>query len=276
VAVNDGKFVTQSGTTLTLYSADAKELNKLLLPPPPNDFVGWQTHPSPTGKSVLFMTNDYMATSPKMWLWVDTNSLEILRSWKDIVSGWIGISDSTVTMTACLLSEYHCEPNVEVRGLATEWKTIAPIEKQSHWGLSPEFVNQNTIFLSGHPWKLLQSDGKVVLTENAPFEGSIAVPSADGQRFVVPFFQSKGGVASLDIGAHGELKAISVYDAPFHQRSFKLNVTGSKIEDRGTQMVLSPSGSLLAILCDESVYLFQLPPTPASPQSSPANGAAHR
>lgn len=91
--------------------------------------------------------------------------------------------------------------------------------------------------------KLLQTDGKVVFTESAPFEASMAILSAGGQRFVVPFFQPNGGVAALDIGAHGELKTISVYDAPFHERSYKLGMIGPTIKDQGTQLALSPDVS---------------------------------
>ena len=135
-------------------------------------------------------------------------------------------------------------------------------------GQFPQFVNEGTVFLSGHPWELVRTDGKIVFTESAPFEGSTAIPAAGGQRFVVPFFQSKGGVAALDISAHGELKTISIYDAPFHERSYKLGVTGPKIKDQGTQLALSPDGSKLAILYDESVYLFQLPAASSTRSSS--------
>jgi hypothetical protein len=263
VATNEGTFVTQRGTTLTLYSSDAKELGKLSLPPLPEDVGGWRAHPSPTGNSILFSTGDLMATSAKPWIWVDGKDLRIARSWKEVQSGPMEISDSAIAMTACYYWQYHCGPVVAIRGLATEWKTIAAVEKQFQWG-GVRFVNDDTLFLSGTPWKLLQSDGKVILSEDAPFEGGTAVVSAGGKRFVVPFFKSKGGFAALDIGAHGELNTISVYDAPFRERSYLLAVKGPKIKSASdksvAQLALSPDGSKLAILYEESVYLFQLPP----------------
>jgi len=273
VAANDGKFVTQTGTTLALHSSDAKELKKLSLPPPPNEFVGWQSHSSPTGKSVLFETNDLKTTSPQSWIWVDTNTLQVLRSEREVQSGGVGISDNTIAMTACTIWFYHCEPSVEVKGLTTEWKTITPIDKRSPWG-GVQFVNENMLFLSGEPWRLLQTDSKVILTGTAPFEGSTAIVSAGGQRFVVPFFKLTGRVEALDIGGHGELKTISIYDAPFHERSYQFEVKGPKIRsfsDRSlAQLALSPDGSKLAILYDESVYLFQLPPPPPTPTAPPS------
>jgi hypothetical protein len=192
-----------------------------------------------------------------------------------VQSGEVAISDKTISMIACSFYPCRCNPNVEVRGFATEWKTVAANEGRPQ--SSPRFLNEDTIFLSGHPWKLLQTDGKVILTENAPFEGSTAISSSSGQRFVVPFFQSKGGVAALDISAHGELKTLSVYDAPFHERSYRLEVKGPKIKELA-QLALSPDGSKLAILYDELVYLFQLPPPPPTPTAPPskADGASHR
>jgi hypothetical protein len=266
VAANDGSFVTQRGDILTHYSLDARERSKLSLPPVQEEQWGWSWHAqaSPTGRNILFVSPNQTTTSATPWIWVDSNSLQIAYSWKGVRSGWVGISDNTIAMSACSFWIYHCDPNVEIRGLTTEWKTIAPIEKRSQ--PIPQFVNEDTIFLSGHPWRLLQTDGKVILTENAPFEGDTAISSAGGQRFVVPFFQSKGGVTALDIGAHGELKTISIYDAPFHERSYRLEVKAHKIKEQA-RLALSPDGAKLAVLYEESVYVFQLPPAPTPPPS---------
>lgn len=131
-------------------------------------------------------------------------------------------------------------------------------------------MSDNVLFLSGEPWKLLETDGKAV-TQGAQFEGSTALSSAGGQRFAVPFFKLTGRVAALDIGGHGELETISVYDVPFHERSYRLDVKGPKIKELA-KLALSPDGSKLAILYDQVVCVFQLPPRPAPPipHSKPA------
>jgi hypothetical protein len=255
VAANDGNFITQRGVILTLYSPDAKEVRSLSLPPVPQDLWGWVAHPSPTGRNILFATPNLTTTDRTSWIWVNASPLEVIRSWSEVQSGWVGISDDSISMIACSFPLFRCDPSVEVKGLATDWKTIAPIERRPQ--LSPRFLNKDMIFLAGHPWQLLETNGKVLLTETTPFEGSTAISSSNGQRFVIPFFQSKGGVAALDVGAHGELKRISVYDAPFHERAYSLDIKGAKIKEMA-QLSLSPDGSKLAILYDESVYLFQL------------------
>lgn len=262
VAADDGRFVVQSGTTLTLRSSDGKELNTLRLLPAPQNLIGWNAHPSPTGKSILFEDSDWRTISPNSWILVSADDLKVVRSWKVEQTGPVGISDSTIAMTACMFSAYHCEPNLKVRGLATDWRIIAPIEK-SGWARFPRFVSDDTLFLSGSPWKLLQSDGKVILSEDAPFSGSAPVLSSGEQRFILPFFKSKGGFAALDIGAHGELTTISVYDAPFRERSYLLEVKRAKIRSSSgksvAQLALSPDGSKLVVLYEEKVYLFPLP-----------------
>jgi hypothetical protein len=102
------------------------------------------------------------------------------------------------------------------------------------------------------------------LTEETPFEGSTAIPSAGGQRFVVPFFKLTGRVAGLDVGGHGELRTLSVYDAPFRRCSYHLDVKGLKVKGQA-QLALSEDGLKLAILNNGSLYLFQLPRTEITP-----------
>jgi hypothetical protein len=259
VAAKDGNFVTQRGNVLALYSPNAKELRNLSLPPMQDEQEGdsWQAYSSPTGRNILFVSSSLTALSATPWIEVDTNSLKILRSWNELRTGWVGISDSTIAMTACSFWQYHCDPHVVLKSLATEWKSIASIEK-SHF-IHPQFVNEDMLFLSGTPWKLLRTDGKVILTDRTPFEGFTAISSAGGQRFVAPFFKLVGSYPAFDIGGHGELKAISIYDAPFHDRSYRLDVKGPKITELA-HVALSPDGSKLAILNGELVFLYVLPP----------------
>lgn len=139
VAVNNGEFITQRGDLLTLYSCDAKELRRLSLPALEPDYLtGWFPHTSPTGRNILFATPHPRETSPGPWIWVYASTLEIARSWKEVESGSVAISDNTMAMIACGSYPYRCKPSVEVRGLATDWQTIAASEQQ----FSPPFLNE--------------------------------------------------------------------------------------------------------------------------------------
>jgi hypothetical protein len=225
VAARDRDFVTQRGNTLALYSLDAKELRTLSLPTLSDEVLRWRAYPSPTGKTILFSTSTLMGTAASEWVLVNTSTLEVVRSWKEVQSGGIAISDNAIAMAACMVWFYHCEPQVEFRHLTTDWEIITGMEKGSH---GVQFIDEDTLFLLGAPWKLLRTDGKTVLTETAPFHGGAALASADGRRFVVPFFKQAGRVSAVGMGGSGELKTISVYDAPFHERAYQLEVKGTR------------------------------------------------
>ena len=100
------------------------------------------------------------------------------------------MSDDAIAMTTWTVRPYHCNPKVEIRGLTTEWKTIAQIEKGS--GQFPQFVNEGTVFVSGHPWELVRTDGKIVFTESAPFGGNTAIPGSWGPAPRRSLFPVKG------------------------------------------------------------------------------------
>lgn len=252
IAVHDGRFVTEVGNELTLYASDLKPLKKSKLPSLPEG--DWIAHPSPTGKNILFLPPGHRAGS---WLWLETDTLQILHSWEDTQNGDVTVADDKIAMITCTWS-HDCEPHIQVRGIATDWKTIAPGYRQSY----PQFVNEDMLLLSGNPIRLIQADGKVVFVEDTPFEGcwwGRAFPSAGGQRFVVPACAVKGAVAALDIGGHAVLKKILLYDGPSHGRSYTLDVKGPPIRDL-TLFAVSPDGLQLAILNDDSVEVLRLPP----------------
>lgn len=257
VSSHEGKFIAQTGNTLTLYSSDLKELKALKLPP--TEEIGWGAHASPTGKHILFIASNLRTTSAVPWILIDSGSLQILRSWKEAQSGWVGVSDSDIAMTSCVWL-YDCEPMVQVRGFDAGWKMLASASR--HYKPRPEFVNDDLLFLFGNPARLIRTNGTTLFAEEVSSErcwwGGV-YPSAGGQRFVVPSCKSKGRVGSLDLGGRDELQAILVYDAPFHGKSYVLNIKEPKIKDF-TLLALSPDGSKLAVLNGESVWVFRLPP----------------
>ena len=274
VAAEGGKFVTQSANDLTLYAADLSQLRKAQLPSV--DEPGWRAQPSPSGRNILFIASDLRIRSAVRWIWVETDSLQVVKSWEEVQSGWVGISDDQIAMTRCVWF-YDCEPNVEVKGLNTEWKTVASADR--HNMPHPQFVGDDLMVLLGRKIEILRPNGEVVKNEDTPFEGCWwggVYPAAHRQRFVTPSCKATGR-QFLDIGGREELKRILVYDAPFQGQPYVLDLEGSNV--KGVSLIaLSPDGSKLAALNGESVCLFQLPPTSPipTPQPSKADGASHR
>ena len=249
IAVHDGRFVTQRGNELTLYTPDLKPLKQLKLPLVES---GWIAYPSPSGKNVLLLPSGHKAGS---WLWLDTDSLQILHSWEDNQNGDVAMADDKIAMITCTWS-HNCDPRLEIRTANEVWKPISPGSRQSH----PQFVSDDMLFLSGHPAKLIRADGGVVFVEDR-FSGcgsGAVFPSANALRFVVPSCKLKGNASASDMGGYQLLQRIYIYDAPFQELAFVLDVGGAKSKGL-MRFAVSPDGSKLAILNDESIEVLQLP-----------------
>jgi len=250
IAAHDGRFVTQAGNELTLYMANLTPLKKETLPSLAEG--DWIAYPSQTGKNILLLQSGHRAGS---WLWVETETLQILNSWEDTQTGDVAVADDKIAMITCTWS-HDCEPSLQIKGIGTNWKTIAPGHRKSF----PQFVNQDLLLVSGPPTKLIRADGETVFVESGSVGcGSNATPSTSGQRFVIPVCGIKGAITGLDIGGHQVLRQVLLYDAPFRGRSYILDVKGPPIKDQ-TLFALSPDGLQLAILNDESVEVLKLPP----------------
>ena len=281
VGVHDGKFVTLRQSVLTLYSDNLSVVKEVTLPP--LGLLGWLPHTSPSGKTILFSSAE-LRKGP--WIWVETDTLKILSTWEDDPSGYVTISDDSIATSTCLsgftciknvvtaneasvcmVTGPKCEPRIQIRGLSTDWKTIAVGEPN----LSPHFVNDDLIFLPGDTDKLIRTDGTVIFREprgSASGEcwGTSVLPSANGLRFVIPSCQGKGAVPSLDISGHSVLKQFRIFDIGTQIQTQLVDVGGKKIQDE-MQFAISPDGSKLAILSNEFVQVFELPPASGPRQS---------
>ncbi len=249
VAAHDGKVVTLTGNALILYSPDLKRLKELALPQSGRAYMTGRA--SPTGKSVLFTGPEGTESA---WIWVDTDDLQIVRSWQDTPLG-------RIAMTSCISWFFKCEPAVQVRGLTSNWKTIAPIADRHHPGTSG-FVDDDLLAIVGRTTAFLRPDGTKFVSQNKLPEGCWwggVFTAAGERRFVIPSCKLKGRNEPFDIGGSDELLQILVYDAPYQEITYTLSIKEAKIKDMSL-LALSPDGSKMAILNGESIYLFALPP----------------
>jgi hypothetical protein len=256
VTIHEQRFVMQRGPELSLFSSDLTEVKTLKLPP--LEGADWHAHPSPSGKNVLFVATNLRTASAVPWIWVDVDTLTVVRSWKEDQSGWVAISDQGMAMTTCVWV-YSCKPEVMVRSIDGKWETVALATKNNK--PRPQFIDDSQLYLLGSPAKLIRTDGRVVFAEDNVLEGcwwGDAVPSATGQRFVVPSCKLKGAVSSLDMTGHDVLKKVLIFDAPFHKLTYAIDVLGPTIKDL-TSLALSPEGLHLAILNNESLEVLLLP-----------------
>jgi hypothetical protein len=120
------------------------------------------------------------------------------------------------------------------------------------------------VLLTGHETTVLRCSGEVVWSGNTRFEtcwwGGV-YPAIRGHRFVIPSCKSKGRSTFLDLGGREELTKVLVYDAPYQDRSYVLDLKGANI--RGAILIApSPGGTKLATLNGESLSVFELPKGP--------------
>jgi len=275
VAVHEGRLVTLARNQLTLYLPDFTPAKSITLPS--SGLLDWFPHTSPSGRNILFSSAELRKGA---WIWVETDSLKILSSWEDSPSGYLTISDEDMATSTCW-GGYECssitvnanggsacwpgpkcESNVQIRELSTHWRTVAPGEKYQ----LPQFVNDDMMFLPGKDsGKLIGIDGKVILDEPKADRSwgcwdTGVVPAAYGRRFIIPSCLWKGAVKGLDISSHPVLKQVFVYDIGPQIHSKTLEVKGPKIQNE-MLFAISPDGSKLAILSDEFVETFALPPS---------------
>lgn len=272
VGVCKGKFVTLQGNELTLYASDLTVLKKASLPV--SGILGWLAHPSPSGKSILFSSAELRKGS---WVWVEADTLKVVRVWQDDPSGYLSISDQDMVTSTCwrgyeckkivvtpneasaCFAGPKCVPSVEIKSLSSDWRTLTVGEPQ----LRPQFVSDDLIFLPGSSGRIIRTDGTVLFEQQRGREswgcwGAGVVPSSKGNRFVIPSCPVKGAVARLDISGHVVLKQVFVFEIASTIRAQVLQVKGPEIKDQ-MEFALSPDGSKLAILNGEFVETMILP-----------------
>lgn len=256
VAAHDGKFVTQSGSELTLYGRDLKVLSNFRLPRLQE--YEWVAFPSPTGENILFLSPVLVdREEPRSWMWLDTNSLQPLHSWQDPLEGHLAVADDKIAEVACAFSPQACLPRVQVKDIGGKWSVIAT----GSGYYQPQFISQDLLGVwGGDSLTLMGPDGQLISRGNLRGAGALAT-SAGGERFVVPIFNVKGRIAALDISGHSLLKQLMLYDVPSRSWSYTLDVKGPNIKDV-MKFALSPDGSRLAVLNGEVLYMFDLPPLP--------------
>lgn len=258
VAAREGRFITETGHLLTLYSPDLSQLKALTLPPfDKTDKADWTTYSSPSGKTLLCLRSDHQRGQ---WFWIDAPTLEIRRSWEDLQTGYVTISDHSIAMLACAW-RLHCESNYVIRSPLSDWAALAP----GQGAFEPQFVSDDLLFLwSPYSIRLITDGGELLFRQHQPSDsggwGSWGRPiiSSSGQRFVLPVFQYKGAMPGFDIPGHTVLKGFDVYDVPTHRESFTLDIKGDRAKGF-TQFALSPDGLRLAVLSDDTIQLFDLP-----------------
>ena len=263
IVVGEGKFVVFTPAVVSLYSPSLELVKDFKLSSEQQSHL-WDFHSSPTGKVILV---EYHYPEAR-YQWLDTDTLRPQSaSWseslpvlsvsddKDITS----FRDTYVRSKAINIYEALVQPRD--RPERAVCRVIAGHGDDSCG--EPEILSNELLALwSPHEFRVVpKTGGDAVLKgrfRDDEWLGSRLYPSADSKRFAVIVAAHKGGSALLDIGFHGVLKRIEIYDVPNPHPVYTLDAKQQKIKDV-SGVALSPDGSLLAVLTDGVVEVYQLP-----------------
>jgi hypothetical protein len=269
VAATSTGFVTETGNEFALVSPNLKPLKRLTLPDPGADQYGhelwWDANPSWSQKRAVLAAG---IRSP--CLWIDTERLKVLGSWRADLSGSITASDSQLVK---MVFQRHADAppsHLEIATIGGPWRRLPATINASSW----QFVSQGLLYVQSDGTGNSRVPGGVFLMRTDTGElsrlkppnkgwgfGQAAAVSRTGKRFVILVEQTNGAHPALDIGGHGVLREMFVFDPPFTTPSFTLEVHGSKIRNPDN-VALSPDGRHLAVFGYPSPVfeVYELPP----------------
>jgi hypothetical protein len=270
VAVNEQGLVTLRGDELALFSHDLRPIKRMTLSSLPSDEYGHDRHWTPrsswSGKHLLLLGWITWKTGP--WLWVDAESLQVLKSWEEVGTGPVAVSDDRLVMSTG--GRHFGDPpsTLKVAVPGGDWTPIP----STFNALTPEFVGPSLLYFHrartiNHPGPaealLIQTDGSEIFRMEATHEErgpGRAAASREGTRFVILETELKGSQPALDIGGHGVLRGFLVYDPPFDTPSYVLRAERSQLRNPDI-VALSPDGRHLAILGypDPQLEVFEIP-----------------
>jgi hypothetical protein len=258
VAVNENGLVTLARNRLTLLASDLTVRKHLALPAPDSG-PWWNYLTTQSGRHVLFVAGNVPKDRP--WLWLDTDRLEVVKSWQDASTGSGAVSDDLI-----VLSPANHRLPLEAKVPGGDWRPVASVEAASLQFVAPDLLYLNLIGRgereAGGGVFLMRTDGGQVSRLVPPHKGwglGPAAVSRTGKRFAIVVGQTKGSHPLLDIGGHSVLRALLVFDPPFKMPCYTLLARGSKVTNPSA--TLSPDGRHLAVLGypDPILEVFELP-----------------
>jgi hypothetical protein len=259
IAVGSGRFAALTPAMIAVYSPSF-ELEKDFKLSSKQQSELWDFRPSPSGKSIVAEYH----TAQSYFQWIDTNTLLPRSTFIPNVS--FSISDDDVVVWR--------NPYIKSKGSLTElliqtadgpWRTICRVLNGQDDTCSgrPQFLSNDLLALvMPHGFNLMLKTGgdaffKMSFHKDEWLDCPL-YPSRDGKRIAVTVWGHKGGSAILDTSSRSRLKRIEIYDLSNLHAVFTLDAKQQKIQNV-TGVALSPDGSMLAILTEGFVKVYQLP-----------------
>ncbi len=268
IAAGGGNFVVLTPAMVALYSAGLELVKDFKLSSQQQSHL-WDFHSSPTGRVILV---EYHYPEAK-YQWLDTDTLLAQSaSWSESLPVLSISDDKEITsfrdtyVRSKAINIYEALIQPRDRPERAVCRVIAGHGDDSCG--DPEILSNELLALwSPHEFRVVPKTGGDTLLKASFREDEWlgSYPSADGKRFAVTVSTHKGGSAFFDIDYHSVLKRIEIYDIPNPHPVYTLDTKLQKIKTV-SGVALSPDGSLLAIVTDGVVEVYQLSPDRIDPR----------
>jgi hypothetical protein len=243
-----GNIVIRAVNSLQLYSSDDFALTReRQLNTSGHPFEGWHTKGSPSGRTVWL---DHYDGDSRIEV-LDADSLQTISSWEqEFLGSWFSVSDRAIVKRPVQDVE-----QVIMKDIGGSWHVL--YDDPGGCVSQPTFVNDDelvagpcgTVGLISTTGTTLMKD-KVRRGEHV--EAEVAA-SRNGKVFAVSLMRAKGG--AFDTAVHRSKTTVVVYD--LERRSTILRVEVSPLPRTTYHFALAPDGSLLAVMADSIVSIYE-------------------
>lgn len=235
----EGGFIVHAGNALVAYSTEQEQGMKLTL----EDGPRWAATVVPQGREIHLQRihDDNRAEGE----WLNSNSLRKLREQNE-TAGITSASDEGVVIKLA-----HC---VQLQNLGETPRNLY-CEDPSHLGLPMFLTNSEVLSVYGKGFTVWSTSGKRLwsreISDGRPVDNQKR--AMNGNRFGILV---TGRLVFDQISVPANHRAILVYDRAKQSQIFHA-ILGREAER--VDFELSPDGTMLAVLVDDSILIYKIP-----------------
>lgn len=259
---HSGKLLLRAGDSVRLYAWDFTLLKEVKFPYPidlQSLNSAWDWGISPDGHRIALYSAKDLSSEIDVY---DADELRLLDSWSLGKQEWPPRLGNDFVLTTRGQSRRIF---IKRTGRAPEPLELSVMGPQKSGLVWP--VNDNAItVMTGGQMAILNIDGKLLFTDTPPqqhFFSSLAATARDCGRFAAEIGRMRGlTIPGFDMYAFQSADQLRVYSLEKQGSIFAVKVKGTSPWIPKTVLnsfSLSPDGSLLAILTNDSVRIYKLP-----------------
>lgn len=261
---HSGNLIVSAGDSVRLYSPDFAVMNEAKFPLPidlSSINSGSRVEISPDGQRLALCSEQGITATVEIF---DSDTLQLLGSLPEQPKGcpW------QISHNQFLAATGKVEALIPPGTAETATGTLPQASMQGHSRQPVQLINGDTkVIFEGSYIEFRSGDGEILESDTLP-KKHLFVPlgatARETGRFAVLIARMRGlTIPNLDMYAFPSAEQVAVYDIRTAKRVFTMDVKGSSPWSPwkfvSNHFVLSPNGSLLAVLSDGLLSVYQLP-----------------